>query len=315
MNRSIGKTNILFLILFLLNCSILLSEETELRPYELINADKLIINKINGEYVTNLIGNVHFFYGDTEFFSDEADIFELQKIVKMSGNVKVYEDTLNLFADYVDYFRKKEQLLLRGNVLATETHIDSTVRTFEAQKVEYFRNTKEFFARDSVKTYDERENINGTCGELKYFMNDGYGYLIKEPFLSIADEDTLSITAEKIEYFENYKKVAATFNVNTFSSQFNMASDFLLYFTNEEKAVYLGQPRFTSDFADAQAQEFRIFFQDQKIRKAILQDSCAVQFADAEYKPKNNWAVSDQMEFNFVTSELEERSGVIAQVI
>lgn len=300
MNRSTGNFHSILILLLLLVCSMLSSEETELRPYKLINADKLIINKIDGEYVTNLLGNVHFFYGETEFFSDKADIFELQKIVKMTGNVQVYEDTLSLLADHVDYFRKQERLFLRGDVLATETHIDSTRRTFEAQEVEYFRNTREFFARDSVKTFDERENMYGKCGELKYFMNDGYGYLIKQPLLSIADKDTLSITAEKIEYFENYKKVAATFNVNTFSEQFNMASDFLLYFTDDEKAIYQGQPMFTSDFADAQAQEFRIFFQDQKIRKAVLQDSCAVQFSDAADKPKNNWAVSDQMEFNFV---------------
>jgi len=169
----------------------------ELRHYKLINADKLIINKIEDEYVTNLFGNVHFFYGETEFFSDKADIFELQKIVRMQGNVEVYEDTLSLLADNVDYFRKSELLFLHGNVLATETHSDSTIRTFEAEEVEYYRNSREFFAKKNVITYDERENMYGTCGELKYFMNDGYGYLMKEPILSIADKDTLSISAEK----------------------------------------------------------------------------------------------------------------------
>lgn len=289
----------ILLLIFLAICNELNPDENELRPYKLINSDKLIINKINGEYITNLIGNVHFFYGETEFFGDKADIFELQKIVRMSGKVKVLEDTLSLLADHVDYFRKKERLFLRGNVLATETHSDSTLRTFEAEEVEYFRNSREFFAWDSVKTYDERENMYGTCGELKYFLNDGYGYLIKQPILSVADKDTLSISAEKIEYFENYKKVAATFNVNTFSEHFTMTSDFLLYFTDEEKAVYLGQPRFTSDLADAKALEFRLFFEEQKIKKAILQDSCYVKFSDAKDKQKNSWVISEQMEFNF----------------
>ena len=273
--------------------------EEELRPYKLINADKLIINKIEGEYITNLFGNVHFFYGDTEFYSDKADIFELQKIVRMQGNVEVYDDTLSLLADNVDYFRKTERLFLRGNVLATETHLDSTIRTFEAEEVEYFRNSREFIAKRKVITYDERESMHGTCGELKYFLNDGYGYLMKEPVLSVSNKDTLSISAEKIEYFENYKKVVATFNVKTYSEDFIMTSDFLLYFSDEEKAVYLGEPEFSSDLADASAIEFQIFFEDQKIKKAILQDSCYIQFSESENQPKKNWAVGDLMEFNF----------------
>lgn len=276
-----------------------LHAEEELRPYRLINADKLIINKIESEYITNLLGNVHFFYGDTEFFCDRADIFELQKIVRMQGNVRVYEDTLNLQAENVDYFRKKERLFLRGDVLATETHKDSTIRTFKAEEVEYFQNSRELFAKENVTTYDERENMYGTCGELKYFMNDGYGYLMKEPVLSIAKKDTISISAEKIEYFKDYKKVAATFNVRTFSKDFIMTSDFLLYFADEEKAVYLGEPKFTSELADATAIEFRIFFEEQKIRRAILQDSCYVQFSEKEDQPKKSWAIGDLMEFNF----------------
>ncbi|MBT5420626.1 MAG: LPS export ABC transporter periplasmic protein LptC [Candidatus Cloacimonetes bacterium] len=293
-----GNIALYFLIFFVSVVSVH-AQENEIRPYKLINADKLIINKIQGEYITNLFGNVHFFYGDTEFFSDKADIFELQKIVRMRGNVEVYDDTLSMKADNVDYFREKERLYLRGNVLATETHIDSTLRTFEAGEVEYFRNSREFFAKDNVQTYDERENIYGTCGELKYFLDDGYGYLIKEPVLSIADKDTLSISAEKIEYFKDYKKVAATFNVKTFSNDFVMTSDFLLYFADEEKAVYIGEPNFTSDLADATAIEFRIFFEDQKIKKAVLQDSCFVQFSDAKDKPKASWANGDLMEFIF----------------
>ena len=299
-----GRLFALFLFSVILTTIFNLHAEEELRPYKLINADKLIINKIEGEYITNLFGNVHFFYGDTEFFSDKADIFELQKIVRMQGNVRVYEDTLSLFADNVDYFRKTERLFLHGNALATETHSDSTIRTFEAEEVEYFRNSREFFAKENVITYDERENMHGTCGELKYFMDDGYGYLMKEPVLSIADKDTLSISAEKIEYFKDYKKVAATFNVKTFSRDFLMSSDFLLYFADEEKAVYLGEPKFASDLADATAIEFRIFFEEQKIRKAILQDSCFVQFSEVEDEPKKSWAIGDFMEFKFTKGNI-----------
>ena len=68
MKTSIGNPVRIFIIfLFLLFSDILFSDENDLRPYKLINADTLIVNKINEEYVTDLIGNVHFFYGETEF--------------------------------------------------------------------------------------------------------------------------------------------------------------------------------------------------------------------------------------------------------
>lgn len=313
--RSTGRLIVLSFITVILTSALNLFAEEELRPYKLLNADRLTITKVEEEYITNLFGNVHFFYGETEFLSDKAEIFELKKIVQMQGNVKVFDDTLSLFSDNVKYNRKSEFLFLRGNVLVKESHIDSTYRTFEAEEVEYYRNSKEFFAKDNVVTYDKREEIYGTCGELKYFMNDGYGYLMKEPILSIIKEDTISISAEKIEYFKNYKKVVATFNVKTFSSDFVMSSDFLLYFADEEKAVYLGEPKFTSDMADATANEFRIYFEEQKIKKAILQDSCSVSFSESENQPKQNWAVGDLMEFIFVKGDItfcEAKGNVIS---
>lgn len=296
--KLIGKIIPTFILILLL-VIIPLKAEDELRPYKLINADKLIITKTSDEYVTNLFGNVHFFYGETEFFCDKADIFELQKIVQMKGNVKVYEDTLNLVSDNVDYFRKMEHLSLHGSVLTTIVFSDSTIRTFAAEEIDYFRNSRELLAKKNVVSYDEREDMYGTCGELTYYIDDGYGYLMKEPILSVAKKDTFSISAEKIEYFQDYKKIAATFNVKTFSKDFTMTSDFLLYFSEEEKAIYLGEPKFSSDLAEATANEFRIFFKEQKINKAILQDSCYVKFSETEDQPKRSWAIGDLMEFNF----------------
>jgi OstA-like protein len=297
--------NFSLILLLLISSALLFSEETELRPYKLINADKLIVEKVNEEFVTNLIGNVHFFYGETEFLSDKADIYEQQKIVKMFGNVEVYDDTLSLFADEVEYFRQTEQLFLQGNVFARETHTDSTIRTFEAVRVEYFRNEREFYAYDNVKSFDEREEIFGDCGKLVYYMEEGYGYLIKSPILKFAGNDSLEIAAEKIEYFKDYEKVIANFNVVTESGEFRMTSDFLLYFSQDEKAIYLGQPQFTSEFADAQAIEFQIFFQEQKMDHAVLQDSCYVVFKTEENAEKNSWITSSKMLFNFKDGRIE----------
>ena len=297
--KKILISNKLLLLVLLFFIFPLSGEETELRPYKLINADKLIAKKVNDEIVTNLMGNVHFFYGETEFFTNTADIYEKQKIVRMWGNVQVFDDTLSLYADKVDYFRETEKLFFEGNVFVQETHADSTIRTFEADQVEYFRNEREFYAIENVFSYDQRENIYGECGKLNYYLNDGYGYLMKQPRMRLIDQDSLAISAEKIEYFKDYKKVVATFNVKTVSGEFNINSDFLLYFSDEEKAIYLGNPTFESDFADAVATEFQIFFGQQKISRAVLLDSCRVEFKTENATEKNSWVIADQIEFNF----------------
>ncbi|HHE38335.1 MAG TPA: hypothetical protein ENL20_07155 [Candidatus Cloacimonetes bacterium] len=298
--EKLGMT-MLFLCFFIF----LFSEETELRPYKLINADTLIARKINEEYITNLKGNVHFFYGETEFYTDFAEIFEKKKVTRMIGNVKVFDDTLSLFSDKVDYYRLTEQLFLEGNVFIQETHQDSTIRTFETDRAEYYRNDKNLIAIDNVIAFDEREDLRGTCGYLTYNMNDGYGYLIKSPILTAIGEDSLTISAEKIEYYKEFQKIVTTFNVVSESKDFTITSDFLLYFKEENKAFYLGNPKFISEMAIASANEFQLFLDERTIKYAILKDSCRVDFKSEENEEMVNWITSENMEFNFVDGHLE----------
>lgn len=296
--KMISIFNKLTFLILLFFCFLLKAEESKLQPYKLINANKLIVQKVNEEIVTNLIGKVHFFYGETEFFADTADLFEKQKIARLWGNVQVFDDTLALYADKVDYFRETEKLLLDGNVFAQESHADSTVRTFEADHVEYFRNEREFYALDNVISFDERENIFGECGKLNYYLNEGYGYLLIQPKMKLVGKDSLEISAEKIEYFKDFEKVVATFNVETVSGEFKLNSDFLLYFADEDKAIYQGNPIFSSDFADAKAIEFQVFFEEQKMTKAVLLDSCDVKFKTENAADKTSWVKADLIEFS-----------------
>jgi len=298
--RKLGMT-----ILFLFISLFLFSEETEPRPYKLINADTLIARKIDEEYITYLKGNVHFFYGDTEFYTDFAEIFEKKKITSMIGNVKVFEDTLSLFSDKVDYYRLTEQLFLEGDVFIKETHRDSTIRTFTTDRAEYYRKDKNLIAIENVTAFDERENLRGTCGYLTYNMNDGYGYLIKSPVLTAIGEDSLTISAEKIEYYKEFQKIVTTFNVLTETEDFKIISDFLLYFKEENKAYYLGHPKFISEMAIASAGEFQLFLDERTIRSAILKDSCRVDFKSEEDEEMVNWVTSENMEFSFVDKHLE----------
>ena len=226
-------------------------------------------------------------------------------MVRLWGDVKVREDTLSLFADKVNYYRETEKFYLNGNVFVKETHVDSTYRTFNADNIKYFRNEREIYAINNVLTYDQRENLYGKCGELNYFIEEGFGYLMKKPLLYFSKEDSLSISAEKIEYYEDYKKIIAKFNVVTKSNKSDIYSNFLLYFSEDEKAIYQGNPRLISEFADAFAEEFQIYFKNEMIRKIELFDSCRVEFKTAENSEKKSWVTAQNMIFKYLDGKLK----------
>jgi lipopolysaccharide export system protein LptA len=290
----------IFLVIFVF----LQADKQEARPYRLINADTLRIEKVKEEYVSFLKGNVHFFYGETEFYSDRAEVYEKQKITNLVGNVKVYDDTLSLYAEKANYFRNDDILDLHKDVYIREDHFDNSYRTFEAQRVRYDRRNRQLFAYEKVRAFDEKEQFIGVCGELIYDIKKGYGYLLKKPVVSISKDDSLSISAEKIEYFHDFEKIAATFNVITKAQDFEIKSNFFLYFSQEERGIYLGEPKFYSDFADASAREFQIYFVEDKLKQAVLIDSCKIFYKVEEGESKENWISADEMNIFFEDGEL-----------
>lgn len=281
-------------------------EADELRPYRLIHADSLHAIKSNDAYVSELNGDVHFFYGDTEFFTDTAHIFEAEKRVLMLGNVHIIEDTLDLTADRVEYFREEEKLKLTGDVLLHETHSDSTWRTFNAHKIEYLLDERDFKAWNNVRLFDSREQVQGKCGYLTYNDENGFGYLKEEPELQFVQNDSISIIAEKMEYYDEYKKIVAIFDVKTVFAEYLLTSDFLIYYAEEEKAFYRGEPQLTSDLFDAEANEVTIYFEENVLKSANLLDSCLVEYKVIETGEKENWVTSDEMEFIFLDEVISE---------
>ncbi|MDP8219853.1 MAG: LptA/OstA family protein, partial [Candidatus Stygibacter frigidus] len=270
------KLEILLLAIICLCSGLWGKDKQKLRPYRLIHADSLKAKKIDGAYISELTGKVHFFYGDTEFYADRAFLYEREKIVRMTGNVEVYEDTINLKAQRVSYFRLQEKLDLAEEVIFYETHKDSTWRTFNAERVEYLRENKNFEAWDKITVYDSREDVNGKCGYMTYNVDKGFGYLKEEPELQMSKSDSLLIKAERIEYYDDYKKIVAIFEVETVMTDYMLTSDFLIYYSEDEKATYRGQPELFSEQFDANASEVTLYFRENKLHQALMSDSCRI---------------------------------------
>jgi len=292
-------------VLLLLSFTILRAEQ-ELRPYRLVNADRLFVDRLENEYLTRLNGNVHFFYGETEFFSDQAEIYEEQKLVRMIGNVQVLEDSLFLSANHVEYFRLDEEITLVGDVYIREEHQDGTIRTFQSVRGQYLRNEQQIYAWQDIFFYDERENVQGSCNYLDYNLESGYGLITNNPQIEVVGDQPLTITAEQIEFYRDFNRLAASFNVNTQYEENLVISDFLLYFTDDEYAVFLGEPSLTGEMADASAETFFLHFTERRISHATLENDCLVYFASREGGAKQSRINCELMELVFQEGEIRE---------
>lgn len=289
-----------------------LSAKEELRDYKLINADSLIIYKIDEFHHTKLIGNVHFFYGTTEFYCNNADIDEKDKISKMIGNVKVYEDTLSIFADEAEYYRNRETIYLRKNVKMVQLLPDSTKNKFYADYITYKRNDSLAIAENNVKAVSEKQNISGECGYLKYYLNKHYGFMNKKPHIIRKEKDKLfEIYAQKIEYFDDYKKIVASYDVRTSFDNYNIDGNFLLYYSEDEKATVIGNPKYYSDIATAYSRQFDFHLKENKIQTVDLTDSCKVYYKIKDSDSlQDNYIFAKKIHFKFNDEKLQRVTAI-----
>jgi lipopolysaccharide assembly outer membrane protein LptD (OstA) len=278
-------------------CSLWSAEVTE--QLRLIHSDKLFLSKIQEEQVMELNGKVHFWYGDTEFFCNRALIFDLQKIARLDGKVNVSNDSLSINADSLTYYRIAGDLNAGGKVYITENRKKGPFRWFRSEYMIYNQNKDNLTVWRNVSAYDKEENATANCGYAFWDRKLGYAYMIESPVMHVAKDDTLDIRADKMEYFEEDKKLIATFNVQAMSKDYQTKSDFLIYSLQEDKAIFTGQPKFISEYADAEAKEFSLYFKDRELQRAELADSCRVLFSGQKSKARDNWVRAKYISIDF----------------
>ncbi len=291
--------NRLLLILLLVAITFSLFAEEELRPYRLDHADSLLAVKKDTEYVSELKGNVHFFYGTTEFYARSARILDEQKIVYLIEKVKVVEDTLTLTADQAVYYRKDDKLELQGGVRLTVERSDNTRQIVRADRVDWYREMGKVQASGFVKAWDTRDSLHAEAGRIDYDINTGYGYMIMNPVVYRTGKDSMRVSSQKMEYYRDQQKLVAMFDVVTESKDYRAMSDFLIYYTEKGEAIFTGKPEFHTESADGFAREFHLFFEDNKLDHATFIDSSRIFFAAGENQEKNNRITSDIMRFFF----------------
>lgn len=274
--------------------------------FKLVHSDKLFLSTVNEESVMELYGNVNFFYGKMEFNSNKAIIFDTQKIVRLIGNVRVKNDTIKITADSISYYRIANKLNMGGHVIITEQKTGGTFNRFTSDYGTYDKVNDVVTTTGRVTGYSYSEKAKAKCNYAFWDRKNGYGYLLEKPQLWTEDKDTLYVSSEKMEFFDEDHKIISTFNVLAESKDYKANSDFLMYFLKEDKAVFVGEPKFTSDFADANAEEFYLYFDKRKLVKAELKDSCVVYFAEERNLPKTNWVKAAFISMNINDGNLKD---------
>jgi lipopolysaccharide export system protein LptA len=263
-------------------------------------------------------GNVHFFYGKIEFFCDKGTIVEKTETAKLFNNVVVKRDTLTIKSDYAYYNNIDEIVEFTGNVVAYEYDANNQVkREFQADTLIYNRKIEEIIASKNVVAQEYTDNITANAGYLEYHRNDGYGFMKLDPIIE-NKKDSLTISAEKMEYFADFNKVVAMFNTHTKLSETEIFSNFLIYYTEDGKAVFTGDPKIESDFGTGTAETFNLHFVENQLNQVEFINECRLDFSFKENKEFNNWLTAEKINIYFEDkkpSSMLAETKVIYQII
>ncbi len=286
-------------LLLLLWLALPLCAQEQAEQLRVIHSDKLTLTTQQEEKVLNLNGAVHFWYGKTEFFCDKAVIFREQKIARLDGNVVVNNDSLLLKSNSLVYYRNAEELQAAGNVYVQELRKTGSFRWMRSDFATFNKQKNELTVWDNVSSFDKEENAWATCGYIFWDRGVGVATLTEDPEIRAGTPDTLHVTANMIKLYDKEEKLEATYNVVVTTRDYRATSDFLIYINQDNKAVFTGQPRFRSDFAEAVAREFYLHLEDRKLTRAELVDSCLVEFSEEANGPKTNWVRASYINLDF----------------
>jgi lipopolysaccharide assembly outer membrane protein LptD (OstA) len=260
------------------------SAADEARPLKLEHADQLISSGENSDIV-NLVGNVHLSHEGIDLFSKRATWYRKSGLVQFidsvlvideqrritsrnmtyyrrdrrvtaTGNVEMVDlsEDVVLTCDKADYFRKNRQLNASGEpVLVFNPSNDSTRMEIRAKRMEYFGDEDRGVAHDSVVIV--KKEMTATGGYAEFYRDPEGAILTIDP--KVVYEENL-LTGDSISIFTQNKQIER------------------LLVDGRARAIYRTQPdTLINDYTTAEltGKELEAFFQDDKIRKAVMRNN------------------------------------------
>lgn len=194
----------------LLSCSSSLAQSTvspptteggEKKEVEILNADYLKFQEIDGKKYTKLVGNVQLKQDEILMWCDSATLDKETNSVDAWGHIHIQQDTVNAYSNVLHHDGNKKFARLTGNARLTDSRMVLT--------------TKELF-------YDVK-------GKVAYYLQDG-----------VITRDSTVITSHKGYYYSNTSEAYFNGDVVITDPNYNLTSDTLKYNTQSKVSTFFG---------------------------------------------------------------------------
>lgn len=155
-NLSTKKLFSLLIILLSFLWSVPASAQNQIN---ILQADRIQGDTVEGEKVQKILGNVHLESDDFEMYSDSAYQFVEQNEIRAYGNIEIDTPDENIWADSLVYFNDVDFTQLRGRVII---NADST--TIFGESVDYRFSTKVANFTDGIRLEDPQGTLKADSG-------------------------------------------------------------------------------------------------------------------------------------------------------
>jgi len=178
---------------------------------EILNANVLEYEEINGLKIKKLIGNVQLKHDEALMFCDSAYIYSNTNTMDAYGHVRIEQgDSLQIFGDSLKYTGNTKVAVLRGNIRLINSDV-----TLTTNFLDYKRTINVAYYYGGGKMVNQKENNTLTSGQ-------GYYYTASESF-----------------FFKD--------NVVLINPGYKIEADTLNYHSKSEIVNFLGPTTITSD--------------------------------------------------------------------
>lgn len=253
------------------------------KPLKLEHADQLLSSK-EGDII-NLVGNVRLSHEGLDLYSQRATWYRKTGLVNFIDSVVVIDEERKITAgtmtyyrrdkrisarngvtmedsaediilrcEEAEYYRQNRQLEAMGNpVLILHPHDDSSKMEIRARWMEYFAESKEGVAYDSVSI--KRKEMTATGGSARFKLEPEGAVLLNDPVVYFEDN---RLTGDSIFIFTRDKNIDRLLAMGNAGAFYKTRPDTLL-----------------DDFTTAEltGRELEAFFEDDKIQKAVMRDN------------------------------------------
>ncbi|MDB4534767.1 hypothetical protein N9242_07835 [Vicingaceae bacterium] len=160
---------------------------------EILNANTLEFEEVNGEKIKRLIGDVRLKHDDALMFCDSAYIFSNTNTMDAYSNVRITQgDSLKLFGDSLKYDGNTKVAILRGDIRLINNDVILTTNFLD-----YNRTTNISYYYGGGTMVNQKEN-NTLTSQQGYYHTNTESFYFKEDVVLINPE--YKIEADTLNY-------------------------------------------------------------------------------------------------------------------